>query len=448
MKHRRQARGQRPFSSVLFATLFATLVVAMSLAGASPVGAKGPSGGSGASGPAVGPESYTVDAMASPVYMELALPTVVPLDILVGVDYSAVKIDNQPYVTSVAAPLYLPLLGALPILLGTGGTINDLLTKLLPAVLVGLPTIIGGKPFPIDPATLPLPDLPDLSKVPFDKASCLAYFPGDPRKVACGGTLSGLVSVKQASGQADTSGDPDDRASITANTATKVTGLGSSLLPISVGSLTSSVTSAVVDGKVTVATKLEMLDVNLLGLFSASRISSSSVATLGGVPGSGAGRSDTCEISRAKVAGRPVEIDPAGVRATGVGPGDADVGAAQVAIDGILSLLGVKIRPGRVTPTEISPEGTSLVTGVDCFELSWSNAKSGSRARVAIGQNRITLSATPPAEEMEPSGPPGASPGGLAYAGHDLRDVYPFFAAFVIGIPFLARARSVSLRRR
>lgn len=398
---------------------------------------------------AASPGSYTVEAIADPVLLEASLPTVLPLDVALGLAHSGVKIDNQPLVVVDTAPLYLPLIGALGILGGTAG-LNDLVAKLLPNIIVGLPTIVGRPGFNLDPAQIPLPKIPDLSKVPFDKTACVAYFPGTPHEVSCGGIVRNLAgtTVRQAAGQATSTGDVDDRASLQAQATTKVMGITNSILPISVGSLSSSVSSKVVNGQITATTSIELTDVDVLGMLQFSRVTAGSTAALGGVPGSSSFRQDQCSITRARVAGHAVSIEADGVRVTESGAGDVDVRSAQMEVDKLLGTLGVNVRSGKMSSPEVSPDGTSLSSTIDCVEISWSAPVSGSRARVVVGQNVLKLSASPPEAPIDLPPEDDSRPRWVAFVGPDLRRAYPFFVLLVIGVPLLAQARRASLRTR
>lgn len=398
---------------------------------------------------AVSPGSYTVEATADPVLLEASLPTVLPLDVALGLAHSGVKIDNQPLVVVDTAPLYLPLIGALGILGGTAG-LTDLVTKLLPNIIVGLPTIIGQPGFKLDPAQIPIPKIPDLSKVPFEKTACVAYFPGTPHEASCGGVVRNLAgtTVRQAAGQASSTGDIDDRASLQAQATTKVVGLTNSILPISVGSLSSSVSSKVVNGQITATTSIELTDVDVLGMLQFSRVTAGSTAALGGVPGSSSFRQDQCSMTKARVAGHAVSIEADGVRVTESGSGDVSVRSAQLEVDKLLGTLGVKVRPGKTSSPEVSPEGTSFSSMIDCVEISWSSPVSGSRARVVVGQNMLKLSASEPEAPIDPLPSPDPLPRPVAFIGPDLRKAYPFFMLLVIGVPLLAQARRASLNTR
>lgn len=394
--------------------------------------------------------AYTVEATADPVLLEASLPTVLPLDVALGIAHTGVKIDNQPLVVIDAAPLYVPLTSALGVLGGVGG-LNDLVTKLLPNIVVGLPTIIGQPKFNLDPAKIPIPKLPDLTKVPFDDLGCIAYAPGLPHEASCGGVLHDLagLAARQASGNAAVTGDTNERTSIQTVANSKVLGISHSSLPISVGSLSSSVTSKVMDGRIMVTTNIDLVDVNLLGILEFSRITAGSTAALGGVSGSSSFQQDQCSISKARAAGHAVSVEADGVHVTASGTPGVDVRSAQLEVDQLLGTLGVKVRSGKTTAPEVAPDGTSHTSAIDCVEVSWAFPASGSRVRVVIGQNVLKVSAAPPDAPIEPAPDgSGSQPRPVAFIGPDLRDGYPFFVLLVVGLPLLARARSASLRRR
>ena len=78
------------------------------------------------------PDSFDVDASAAPVLVGLSAPSALPLDVAAGVGFSSAKLNSQPKGTAEAAPGYVPLLAALPLLGGTGA-LPAIGARLLPA---------------------------------------------------------------------------------------------------------------------------------------------------------------------------------------------------------------------------------------------------------------------------------------------------------------------------
>src|SRR5690606_39734932 len=88
------------------------------------------------------------------------------------------------------APVFVPLLQDAGLLGGTGG-LAALAVRLVPGLVVGLPTLFGLDPLPIDPSSVPLEPLAqalarqDLPGPP--PLGCTANFPDEPHEVECGG---------------------------------------------------------------------------------------------------------------------------------------------------------------------------------------------------------------------------------------------------------------------
>lgn len=410
----------------------------------------------GAPAASLGLGAFTVEASASPVLLDLSLPTVLPLELQIGLARSAIKIDNQPLAVVEAAPFYVPLTAALGLLGGPEG-LTDLIKKLLPEIIVGLPTILGKAKFTFDPKLIPIPPIPDLSNAPFEKFGCTAYFPGDPHVVACGGPVRNILglTVRSSSGQASTSGDADDRSKTRADTVTKITGLSNSFLPISIGSIESSVSTRIVNGRVETSTQTVMTDVNVLGLVKFASLRSGATAALGGTADTASSGQQPCQITEAKVADVPVIIDEAGVRVDAVAVDSAGVQAAtgpgkwalEHVVSDVLDELGVVVRGATAPKPTIGPDGSSIDVLSDCLEISWAAPESGSRVRVAIGQNTIKLSASlaDPIVDIDDDAEtplaPKAEFQAVSFGGHDLRSVMPALGLLILLFPLLLRAR-------
>lgn len=416
----------------------------------------------GASTGSPGLGAFTVDASASPVVADLSLPTVLPLELQLGLARSAVKIDNQPLMVVDAAPLYVPITAALGLLGGAAG-LSDLVQKLLPQIILGLPTILGKPKFTFDPKILPLPKIPDLSKAPFEKYGCTAYFPGDPHTAACGGPVHGVLgmTVRSSSGEASAAGDTDDRSKTQADSVTKIVGLSNSFLPISIGSVESSVSTRVVNGRVVTSTQTLMSDVNVLGLVKFASLRSGATAALGGTAESVSSGQQECQITEAKVADVPVtvsatgvQVDAAAAEATGLqaaaGPGRW---VLNHVVSDVLRQLGVVVRGASSPKPTIAADGSSIDVLSDCLEISWAAPQSGSRVVINVGQNAIKLSASPadlPATtggSTEPSSSPTPAFQAVAFGGHDLRAVMPALGLLVLSFPLFLRARRGSFSR-
>src|SRR3546814_4473142 len=94
--------------------------------------------------------------------IEVSAPAALPLDVLAGVAYAQVGVNSQPRIQSTASPLFVPLLQDVGLLGGTSGVLG-IGVRLVPGLVVGLPTLIGLDPLPIDAGLLPLDPLAEFA---------------------------------------------------------------------------------------------------------------------------------------------------------------------------------------------------------------------------------------------------------------------------------------------
>lgn len=359
------------------------------------------------------PAAFDVDSSAVPVLIGASAPSALPLDVAAGVGFAGAKLNSQPKGTAEAAPAYVPLVGALP-LLGGPGALPGIATRLLPGLLVGFPTIIGLPPIPIDPTLVPAPDVPVLPAPPLPPIECSASVPGDTEPVSCGGPTQDVLgfTMGAGSGTASAQGDPNDKSTLRVDAAVRGGGFGpapsNSLLPISAGAIASSATSYVKEGRVIAGVSTAVQDLSIFGSIKIPSMETSISAALDGTPENASVQGERCTIAGATVAGVPVTIDGDGIHvATQNLPLGGVLGTADQLVQNTLSTLGVTLKtvtagngdpgsaqaaafPGQAT---ISADGTKLAASLACLEVSYKVPTSGSVLTLTFGTASVSMQA-------------------------------------------------------
>jgi hypothetical protein len=382
------------------------------------------------------PASFDVDASAVPVLIGASAPSALPLDVAAGVGFSGVKLNSQPKGTADAGPGYVPLAGALP-LLGGPGALPGIGARLLPGLLVGFPTIVGLPPLPIDPTVVSPPNIPVLPAPPLPPVECIASVPGDTDPVSCGGPTQDILgfNVGAASGTATAQGDPTDPSTLRVDAAVRGAGFAASstnaLLPVSVGSIASSASSYVKDGRVVAGVSTAVQDLSILGALRIPSLQTSVSAALDGTPGNAALQGERCTIAGATVAGVPVTIDGDGVHVAGQNQTLGSVlSPLNALVDSTLQQLGVTLKtlagtadpgsgqaaafPGTAT---ISDDGTKVTASLACLQVSYKVPTSGSVVTVTFGSATVAMQAFTALPLSKPGSTSAsvstATPGGL-----------------------------------
>jgi len=358
------------------------------------------------------PDAFDVDASAVPVLIGASAPSALPLDVTAGVGFSGAKLNSQPKGTAEAAPGYVPLAGALP-LLGGPGALPGIAVRLLPGLLVGFPTIVGLPPVPVDPTLVPAPNVPVFPAPPAPPLECIASVPGDTEPISCGGPTQDVLgfSMGAASGTASAQGDPSDTSTLRVDAAVRGGGFSpapsNSLIPISAGSIASSATSYIKDGRVIAGVSTAVQDVSMFGAIKIPSMETSISAALDGTPENASLNGERCTITGATVAGVPVTIDGDGVHAAtqdqSLGP-VLDPGGKVV--QDTLNQLGVTLKtvagsadPGRAQvsgfPGEasISDDGTKVSASLACLQMVYKIPTSGSVFTFTFGTASLTMQA-------------------------------------------------------
>jgi hypothetical protein len=358
------------------------------------------------------PDAFDVDASAVPVLIGASAPSALPLDVTAGVGFSGAKLNSQPKGTAEAAPGYVPLAGALP-LLGGPGALPRIAVRLLPGLLVGFPTIVGLPPVPVDPTLIPTPDVPVFPAPPAPPLECIASVPGDTAPISCGGPTQDILgfTMGAASGTASAQGDPNDASTMRVDAAVRGGGFApapsNSLIPITAGSIASSATSSIKDGRVVAGVSTAVQDVFMFDSIKIPSMKTSISAALDGTPENASVTGERCTITGATVAGVPVTIDGDGVHAaTQNQPLGAVLDPGGKLVQDTLNQLGVSLKtlagsadPGRGQvagfPGEatVSEDGTHVSASLACLQVSYRVPTSGSVFAFTFGTANLNMQA-------------------------------------------------------
>lgn len=373
---------------------------------ARPVPAQDAGGGAGsASGSA--PSSFNVRANALPVEIAISAPAALPLDVAAGLAYSGVSLNSQPLIVSEAAPVWVPLLGALG-LLGGPGALFGIAAGLGPALVVGAPTLIGLPPLPIDTSLIPLGALvAPLSGLPVPTPpalGCFAYLPGDPSEASCGGPIQDVFGFKAqgASGHTEAEGDPDDPSSLKTKSSASAVGIdpaeGNTLAPFSAGVARSSAFADVKDGRAQGGAVTSLTEIEIAGVLRIPTLDSGITGALGGSKSNASVSERRCSLAGATIGGIPVELRPDGFVIADQATLPLPLSTVTAQLNGLLKQAGIVIGSGpadfgtiQVIPypgetTQLAEDGTQLDTTFSCLQVHYNIPASGTDVKVTLGK--------------------------------------------------------------
>lgn len=386
------------------ALMAATLVVALSPASSAAADSAG-----GPGSPLT--PSFDVTASAAPILVHVSAPSALPLTVDLGAIYSGVALNSQPSAQGEAGPGYAPLAGSLG-LLGGAGALPQIGARLLPGLIVGLPTVFGLPPVPVPPPAPP--DVPVLPAPAPPPVECFSYYPGDPHQASCGGPTQSLFGfdMRAASAATTSNGDPIDTAQLasqaSATGAGFVPSVGNSLVPLSVGAAQSAATSSVIKNRITAGASTAIQDISIAGVIDIPSLRTSLSGALGGTANTASSTAEHCTVAGATVAGVPVNIAGDGIHAAGQNTG-LPTASANALVQQTLTSLGVTLRtltkPGDfgTVGTQVAPgsgvtvaaDGTSLSGGQACLEVTYKIPTSGSVVTVRFGSVALKMTAFP-----------------------------------------------------
>ncbi|MDP1820571.1 MAG: hypothetical protein Q8K58_11880 [Acidimicrobiales bacterium] len=373
------------------------------------------------------PDSFNVDIAATPLLIEISAPAALPLDALAGIAYSQVGVNSQPRVQSTAAPAFVPLASDVGLLGGPAGVLSTVI-RLAPGLVVGIPTLFGLDPIPVDPSTVNVGPLAQLANgLPIPNApplGCTSYFPDVPREAECGGPVQDFFGFRLGAGSARTvsEGDEADPASLASRSDASVVGLGPTadlpLVPFRAGTVASTAESKVVDGRITASAVGEVEEIDIAGGLTISGVKTSFAAAMGGTAETLQQTPLSCEVGAVRLAGQRIALDQDGIIL-----GDTSTPSpADPLVDIVTDVLGsvgappevadfgsITITPNPPPISEVSDDGTQLSHRFGCLEIRYRIAASGTDVKLTVGHLAVTMSAFTDAPLAGLTGDEGAS---------------------------------------
>lgn len=375
------------------------------------------------------PDSFSATIAATGGLIEISAPAVAPLDVLAGISHAQIGVNSQPRIQSTGAPLFVPLLQDAGLLGGTGG-VAALAVRLAPGLVVGLPTLFGLDPLPIDPSSVPLEPLAqaladqDLPGPP--PLGCTANLPDEPHEVECGGGAQNFFGyrVGTASARSVAEGDPEDPSTLASRSDAAVVGVEAAdgnLAPLTLGGLGATAEARIADGALTGTASAGASDIHILDQLQIEGVTASFAGTLSGSV-DGLQQQLDCNITGVSVAGQEFEL---GTDAITIGGEDSELPPALEAVGDLLGSFGGAVGPadfGSVTITpnpapvsEVADDGTSMKHRFGCLEIRYRIPTSGTDVRITLGNVAVTMTAFVDTPFASPGGGPAApdtTPGG------------------------------------
>jgi hypothetical protein len=346
---------------------------------------------------------------------------------------TSVTNSSQPRATAEAAPIWVPVLKALPLL---GGLSPELVIRLIPGVLQGVLPTFGLPALPVDPADLepvlgPLTDAVggyDLSEYA-PAFGCQADFPAEPFEVACGGPTQELFGFEGSgvAGTATASGDAEDPSSLLARADASALGIEPGAANtlggmLSIGAAKSTSFSHIEEGRIVGGASAHVGDIAIgpAGVIRIEGITSSISGALDGTPGAAAFAQDACTLGRVTVAGLPAVIDGDGIRLQ-ESELPVPLGSVQSILNTVLAGSGMaaplsggridfgalQVRLAEPAPVTVREDGGALRSRTDCLEIDYAVPLSGTRMTAFVGEVSLELSALDsfesPAQPLPPT---------------------------------------------
>ena len=359
---------------------------------------------------AAAPDSFSIDTAATGMLIEVSAPAALPLDVLAGLAYAQVGVNSQPRIQSTAAPLFVPLLQDVGLLGGTSGVLG-IGVRLVPGLVVGLPTLIGLDPLPLDPSAVPVDPLADLAtSLPVPSApplGCTSNLPDEPRNAECGGGAQDFFGFRVGAASARTvaEGDTEDTSTLSSRSDASVSGVapsgGQPLAAGSAAAMGATAEGGIVEGRATTTASASVSGFDLGGQFKVDSV-------IARYAGATAGAAETfqealgCDISGAEMAGQRVALGTESLTIPGqeIGVPLADALAGLV---GGLAGQGGQLGPadiGTVTVTPnpepvvvLSEDGTAVERRFGCLEIRYRILASGTDVRLTLGNVAVSLNA-------------------------------------------------------
>ncbi|MFP5580094.1 MAG: hypothetical protein ACLGIZ_17930 [Acidimicrobiia bacterium] len=377
---------------------------------------------------AAAPDSFSIDTAATGMLIEVSAPAALPLDVLAGLAYAQVGVNSQPRIQSTASPLFVPLLQDVGLLGGTSGVLG-IGVRLVPGLVVGLPTLIGLDPLPIDAGLVPVDPLADLAtSLPVPSApplGCTSNLPAEPREAECGGGAQDFFGFRVGAASARTvaDGDTEDPSSLSSRSDASVAGVapsgGQPLAAVSAAAMGATAEGGIIDGRATTTASASVGDLDLAGQFKVGAVKAR-------YAGATAGSAETfeealdCDVVGAELAGQRIALGTESLTIPGQEI-DVPLADALTGLVGGLAELGGQLGPadiGTVTITpnpapivEVSEDGTAVERRFGCLEIRYRILTSGTDVRLTLGNITVSLNAAND-QAFSPEGDPGADVAG------------------------------------
>ncbi len=377
------------------------------------------------------PTSFVVDTSGAAIQLDLSAPTLLPLDVNMGIGYAGTNFNSQPLIKTNAAPLYLPLLGSIGLLGGWAG-VPDLVVGLLPGLVIGLPTLWGLPQLPLDADTLKAgvaPVQPVLKELWPEKEpvlGCESFYPGDVAQTECGGSADDVLGfqVKSSGARTVVEGDPIDSSKLRTESSASVLAVKTvkkaGFIPFSAELAKASTAARVEDGVVKAGISTSLGEIVIGGILKIAALESSVTAELGGTKETAAVSERRCKIVGASILGIPIEFGDGGIRLANAAKLPLPVNGAMTIVNEGLRKAGIIIAnagettaevptptgssagfdPGilKVTPypgseTKMAEDGTSMETNFGCLEIHYRVPVSGLDIKFNLGRVAMRMSA-------------------------------------------------------
>jgi len=353
------------------------------------------------------PDSFSIDAAATGMLIEVSAPAALPLDVLAGLSYAQVGVNSQPRIQSTASPLFVPLLQDVGLLGGTSGVLG-IGVRLAPGLVIGLPTLIGLDPLPIDPGLLPVEPLAELATslpVPaVPPLGCTSNLPADPREAECGGGAQDFFGFRVGAASARTvaDGDPEDLATLSSQSDASVAGVapsgGQPIAAVSAAAMGATARGAIVEGRATAAASASVGGLDLAGQL---RIAGVEARYAGATAGSAETLEERlgCDIAGAELAGERIALGTETITIPGqqISNPLADALGALTGLPsgqlGPADLGTVTITPNPAPVVEVAADGTAVERRFGCLEIRYRILASGTDVRITLGNIAVSLNA-------------------------------------------------------
>lgn len=412
------------------------LAVVVVLAGVQPVPAQAQA--------ATSPDSFAIDTAATGMLIEVSAPAALPLDVLAGLSYAQVGV-NRTGVRSAASPLFVPLVQDVALLGGPSGVLG-IGARLAPGLVVGLPTLVGLDPLPVDPSIVPVEPLASfltgLPVPPIPPLGCTSAIPENPpidlREAECGGGAQDFFGFRVGAASARTvaEGEVEDPSTLASRSDSSVAGIspsgGQPFAPFSAAAMGATADGRILEGRAVTTASASVGSLDLAGAFGFESVEAAYAGAVGGTAET-LEESVECNIVGAEFGGQAVKLGTDSLTVPGQElelPSGGGIGS----VADLLGRLGGQLGPvdiGNVTITpnpepvaEVSEDGTSVLRRFACLEIRYRILTSGTDVRITLGNIAVSLNAqsdTP----FSPDGGGGtdvAGDGGDFGGGTDLGD--------------------------